>query len=811
MAKKTIERMSNGPTGAGTRQAGHRPAGAPGAPAPAGQQRDVFAWLDVARYAGPLITGLMIYPVLAIVVRDLTASSLATRVIVSVALLASAYGFPLLAWLESAPRQNTFDRARASISIVWLFLAALGTAWFGGPHKYLVDAPWSWFLFGAGFLLALWWIIGALPAVAGRGEDHHPQADTLAEALGLGQSRIIGAEHDPNGTRSMYRFKLKGVSVQALRDAIPLLTTRLQVPGNGVRVVTNLDNDAEPTMVVVREDVLRKLGPWPGPSRPGGSITEPCRVGRREDNSLIEVIKHGSQGGRHKLVAGMNGSGKTEGELNELAEITTRIDVICIWVDAIKAGQTVPDFAPALAKVATTKSQAVQLTQALVKAVEYRANTCKTRVWVPSPTHPAVAVNYEEGALLAEVLGSDLLDFVSTARSVGFFITFSLQRPSGPILSTDIRAQFPDRQCYGVDNADTADMVLPDKLTENGALPERWGQDYPGYHYRTAGTDFEQAMPSRSWKIPPIVMRRHVAEFGPKMCAGRGPVALDAGTAAAMGPAWTELTSGPEYALAHGWSQDETGAWVVPVGPEDETGTGTVPGPRETGDNVRDARIGTVIQVYGTGSKIDSVIVSETTQDRPGTGSETTQDRPGTGTGETETGRDRPGTEDDIDEDGLTVSERVEIAQEIATVRDEIAAELGEIDEDLAQALAEAEGQKIDDADLPNIKLWNTASSGLSYSERVQLVASKLAAALAEAGGPIEIKVGALAESLAEADGWQITQARPALYRLLHKAEEAGYAENLLKGGRWLIDPHMPAWLIRETGNLEATEGEDDE
>ena len=786
---KTAERA---PKGRGRAPA--KPPAATGQPVSRQAQRDVMGWLDVARYAGPFVVGLVIYPLLSIFIRDVFSSTF-TRVIVSLILVMCTYGFALLAWLESRPRMNEFDRWRASLSVAWLFASALGTMWFGGEHKYLIDTPWSGVLFGVGFLLALWWTIGALPAVAGRGEDHHGQPDTLAEALGLGQSTITSAEHDPSGKRSVYKWYLKGVSPQALRDAAELLAVRLQVPGNGVRVITNLDNVARPSMVVVREDVLRKMSPWPGLSRPGGSITEPCRVGVREDGSIVEVLKHGAKGksgGRHKLVGGMNGAGKTEGEICEIVEISSRVDVVCVWVDVIKAGQTVADIAPVLARVATTKAEAIELTQGLIAAVKYRANICKTRNWIPSPEMPAVSVNYEEGALLAECLGDDLLAFVSTARSVGIFITYSLQRPSGAVVSTDIRAQFPDRQCYGVDNDDTALMVLPEDIIENGADPARWGQDFPGYQYRTAGDKNQQSMPCRSWAIDPRELRRVIAENALAMCGGRGPEALDVGTARAIGTGWTGLVSGPAYALSHGWSLDDTGKWVVPVPAEtdedeDETGetmseteTGTASGPGETGT-------GTVVPV---------------TQDRTETKIETRETDTGTGTSGTET-----------NEDGLTMSEREELHREIATVRDEVAAELGPIDPELAEALREAEGVKLADDELPDLELWTGTASGsaLSYAERVSLVSAELRGALDQTDGTIEIKIGRFVERLAEHDGWLASQARPALYRLLHKAEDAGHARNLYSGGRWTIERSMPEWLLREAGRLEATEGEDDE
>jgi hypothetical protein len=800
MASKMIEKSSGTLSGRGR---GKTPA-APqyGPTAGGGSSLDVGRALDILRYLGYWIVGLVLVPGLSILGRSLWAGSLGPKLIASLVLVVVAVMLTRALWDESRPRGNMHDRYRVAGSVLWLFAALIGTSWLGGPGPVAVARPWADVMWGSGAVLALWWTLGALPAVAGRGNDAHAQApDTLAQALGLGSSVVTGADRDEKGIRTAYRWRLAGVSIAALRAAAPLLAVRLGIPANGIRIIEDPDNAATPTMIVVSEDVLRKMPPWPGPSIPGGSITEPVRSGLYEDGTEVTSVRYG----RHKLVGGATGSGKTESEITEFADILTRRDVCAFWADAVKPGQTVPDFAPAITRVATTKAQVRKLVIGLIAAVEYRATLPIGRMWRPTPAAPAMHVHFEEGAVLQQVLGDKLLEFVATARSVGITITWSMQRPSAESLSTDVRAQFADRACYGVLKDDDADMVLNEATIEAGAAPQVWKDEFPGYQYREAGPDRRKhSMPNRAWLIPPRALRAHVAKWAPRMAQ------LDEGTARAMGDAWTELKSGAQYAVEHGWiAPTGSAGWIPPASRDgddetDDGGTaGPIPSPREPepGDPTRGGSVPLGETNGGDDVRDDETSRDETTgQDEP----------PAYGTAETRRRAEpsRPERDDEEGEDGMTASEREAYNSEIETARAELVEALGPIDPDLAAALRDAEGQQVDVGDVPDFDLWTGDGDELDYAGRVAAVAAELEQRMPAQADGVEVSVTDLADVLTEVPGWR-TVAKPALYRLLGKAIEAGQAEDREHGSYW-VTATCPGWLRREVARLAATEGEEE-
>ncbi len=758
MATKQKEKTRQTPPRQRQPEPGHGQGGSP-------RSHEIFRLLDGARYAAPWIVGLMIIPGLSVGGRFLWGGNDLLKAVASVLLVTISGVLIYAVWDESAPRSNRWDRLRVAISTGWVFGAAVGTAWLGGPGPWSIHRPWADILWGIGCVLSLWWTLGALPAVAGRGHDGHGR-DTLAEKLGLGVGTdITDVRTDAGGIRKTFTFRLKGCSVEALQSAVPLLASRLQVPATGVRVVENPDDAGAPSLVVMAKDVLKKMGQWPGPLNPGGSIAEPVLSAMRECGSLVTAIRLY----RHLLIGGMTGAGKTEGAIGELLDIITRRDVVVVWSDTGKPGHTLPDIAPAMTKVVVDRPGTVKMVNALQKAVTYRASRASGRKWKPTKSLPAILVHFEEGALVASILGTDLRDFVATARSVGIIVTLSMQRPSANALDTDVRAQFADRWCFGVSRSEDTDMVLTEGMTEKGVAPEKWADKKPGYCYREAGPEVDHATPARTWLIPPNVVKAHVAEWAPKMAT------LDKGTADAMGQAWAELTSGEAYALANGWTKDRRGNWVPPVDL----------------DLDEDEEVAQVDEVVTQAATTPPVLAN-----------------PAWGSPAQDEGA-QVETEDDEMSEHLTAQERAEIEADVEQLRNEVVEALGPIDPEIAEAVRQSDAGVDVHKDGEDFELWTGDGTPLTYEGRVLAVADELAQRLEGHSEGVFIKVEDLAEAMAEVPGWHTGQA-PACYRLLGKAEAAGEAEH--KGrGAWWISPTCPGWLRREVARIEATEGEDDE
>lgn len=760
---------------------------------PRGGFTDISDAIHWTGYAAPYIIGGLIIPLWGILPRLLFGSTRNLLMLGSAILLIIGIGLAYAAWDESRPRRP-YQRRRATVTILWVFLAAAGTHWVSEPLDYGWWGPGSWWgisprwwLFEVltGLCLAIWWTIGALPAVKGDGLDQHAQGkDLLAEALGLGETHPRG-ETQVDGPRKTVPLRLKGVTIEALRAATGLIAVKARAPRGGVRVIENPRDASAPDVVILTEDVLRDMPAPPAPSRPGGSITEPVRIGLHEDYSECENTRvEEGFGGQHKIVGGRTGSGKTTGWQEETLEIITRRDVVLMHADIRKLAQTFPDVAPAFARVASTTAGAKKLCLGLIGAVEYRSERVG-RCWsVYSLDHygnpmPAIGVSLEEAAAYANELGKTLREAVETLRSVGIFVTLSMQRPAGELLDTNVRAQFGGGQCFPVMRDEDVAMVLNEETILGGATPEAWGPKLPefaGYYYCECDDSAKHSTPGRTWWRSPAEVMARVAEWAPRMAWNRGPEGLDQGTAEAMGEAWTDLTSGADYALAHGWTRTEAGAWVPP--------SAVVTQPPVTQP------------AYGTPPVV--------TQKPPAV----VQDHP---VDETQPGPDQPAQDDD---DQLTEEERVETEEDMRDVRGEVLEEIAEDPDvkedpdpegdDVPAGWSEEEAPVTEDFEVDA----GTPGPELDYRARVLAAADVIDKVTGRSRKTVRTSV--LVTAWFEVPGISQSQ-RPALNRLLAKLVTVGEAEDPGRG-RWTLEATAGDWLRRHADELVAgAESDEDE
>ncbi|WP_243726268.1 ATP-binding protein [Actinomadura rubrisoli] len=127
---------------------------------------------------------------------------------------------------------------------------------------------------------------------------------------------------------------------KAAEDAIKAtdrIESGMRLPPGSV-IVARDDDRADRAHVTVSDPraIRRPIG-WPGPSRPGGSVDEPLRIGIYQDGDEAEYrfVSH------HLQIMGMTGSGKSiGGAWNIVAEIITRTDAAVFSIDVSKDDQT---------------------------------------------------------------------------------------------------------------------------------------------------------------------------------------------------------------------------------------------------------------------------------------------------------------------------------------------------------------------------------------------------------------------------------------------------------------------------------------
>jgi hypothetical protein len=318
---------------------------------------------------------------------------------------------------------------------------------------------------------------------------------------------------EPNKVTAPLQLAAGQVTSDDLGNRIKHIAGELGVSPTSIRIVPDPDRADQATLVVVPKDELKTSTVWPGPSSPGGSITEPIVIGIYEDGQQailwFPFDEHTKRNATHFLAAGMNGSAKSTGISVAMADALTRRDVIVWAVDPSKGMQTFAAFLPYLDWVEMTEAGGNQMIDALSQVITARANHLGQhgyKNWTPDAHEhlgmPYMVVWIEEAAKFFRN-GTEMEGLVMEARSAGISVIISLQRPSSTSMPTDVREQLGGVLCFGVKGSTTADMALPDDVRDAGARPEAWENRKPGYAYLVApGVDEERyATPLRTYLI----------------------------------------------------------------------------------------------------------------------------------------------------------------------------------------------------------------------------------------------------------------------------------------------------------------------
>ncbi|MFJ3141695.1 plasmid transfer protein TraB [Streptomyces halstedii] len=347
------------------------------------------------------------------------------------------------------------------------------------------------------------------PQTAGNGAA---ETGVLVKAIGDAKVALRGKPKvEPNKVTVPLQLSAGQVTSDDLGNRIKHIAGELGVSPNSIRIVPDPDRADQATLVVVPKDELKTPTPWPGPSSPGGSITDPVVIGIYEDGeeAVLWFPAGPGRNATHFLTAGMNGSGKSAGQSVAITEALTRRDVIVWAVDPSKGMQTFAPFLAHLDWVEMTEAGGNQMIDALTQVITGRANELGRhgfKNWTPEAFEklgmPYMVVWIEEAAKFFRN-GTEMEGLVMEARSAGISVIISLQRPSATSMPTDVREQLGGALVFGVKGSTTADMALPDDVRDAGARPEAWENRKPGYAYLVApGVDEERySTPLRTYLI----------------------------------------------------------------------------------------------------------------------------------------------------------------------------------------------------------------------------------------------------------------------------------------------------------------------
>jgi hypothetical protein len=381
---------------------------------------------------------------------------------------------------------------------MWFIVASLVGWWTRG----VVDA-WGFGGFGA----CLFWTIRR--AVLNGALEQGETGKETALQKALGGARISKPREIDGRVVAQVEVKRGEQTVKDLQGQREHLAGVLGVRPEAVRIAPNPKDAGKAEMVIVPNDPLEGVIPWPGPSAPGQSIADaPIPIGVYEDmlHALIWLCGDDAKARAlaHWLIMGMNGAGKSQAWVMAMADALTRNDFALWGSDHVKGVQTFGPLADAMDRHATTLADAKKMIAAARDVAAYQQNELGKlgyKQWEKGCPFPLLMVWIEEAS---EVV-SDSQSFVrlvERARSAGVVIVASLQRASHDNIDTSARAQLAASLCFGVRDHTDATFALPDNVLDAGAAPDSWGNRRPGYFYLVApGVDEERwAVPGRTYR-----------------------------------------------------------------------------------------------------------------------------------------------------------------------------------------------------------------------------------------------------------------------------------------------------------------------
>lgn len=422
-----------------------------------------------------------------------------------------------------------------------LIAAGVMTAWLAvtGLPLHFWEAEQFWILFIPGFFVALSWNMPRTRAVHGEGKDTHKESEL--EKVGLHPSTVIKpsrtvpgeivVEHKDGEDTSVLQAAL--VKIESMRKLSAGTLTAVIGKHRGQSVIRAIDPGS-----------LDKPVMYPGPSRSGGSISEPLRTGQYADGEPLESVQV-----NHGLTMGLTDAGKTFEAFYRITEMMTRRDIVNWWNDPIKGMQSAGPLLAGLDWAAQDETEAKAMLRGLLAAIPARTNELGRlgyTKWTPQvyKKHgiPKLHVQFEEAAWLME--SGALVKVAERARSAGIEFDISLQRASHDRMDTSVRSMLARRTCFGVMAAADAEFCLRSETIDAGASPHLWGDTKKGALYREAGDikTHRWSIPARSFALPakPGDPKEFDATILTRVIEEHASIRaeLDPVTVAALGPAY---------------------------------------------------------------------------------------------------------------------------------------------------------------------------------------------------------------------------------------------------------------------------------
>ncbi|HEY9409342.1 MAG TPA: FtsK/SpoIIIE domain-containing protein, partial [Jiangellaceae bacterium] len=377
---------------------------------------------------------------------------------------APACGLAVLAYSvaqRSASRRNAIHLAVAIIGALLL-----------GWSAWAVSTGPSWPTYVVMLVLVTAAGLAYWPWLASRRDPRHvevtlpahlvPDAKEIVDPfkpLGLSGATWVGArEAIPSGYRTVLALPLGKNGRQVADTKGPDIAHLLDVGVDDVELLEDPKRAARVTVLVHTRDLLEKPAPWPLRNAETTDLYDGIPLGRNRAGELItlDLID------RHLLIAGESGSGKSNVETIVAAAAALDPEVQLWGIDG-KITE-LPAWRPRMtAYVDDNPRAALDLLGDLRKTMAARQRILRDqghRTVRRGDGMGLIVLLIDELARFVLDVGGDLgpkfvtalLDVLQVARSVGVIVVANTQRPSGALLTGDLRAGFTWRLAMRMDS-----------------------------------------------------------------------------------------------------------------------------------------------------------------------------------------------------------------------------------------------------------------------------------------------------------------------------------------------------------------------
>ncbi|MGA5764462.1 hypothetical protein [Nonomuraea bangladeshensis] len=454
-------------------------------------------------YARPWILAPLIYGLACVLYVTLRSDDPETIAWTSFLMAAAVLVLAGVTWWQSHARSiggRLHSTLTTALVGVWACAATINSPWTAVTGRAALIG---------GLTIVISWNIRA--ALRRKGVDGAQlAADPLKALFGAGAERAgIAADatttaRGEHKTEASVQLEEGRATAEDLQKRVPYVESGMRLPPGSITVSLDPDDASKAKVTISDPRVLKNRIPWPGPSRPGGSIGEPLRLGLWQDLDIVEYVLHG----HHVQIMGMSGSGKSIGACwNILAEVMTRFDAAVFAADITKADQTLGPLEKGLHRVEYTAAGARAMLRDIQAQLPARTAWLSKhgyQKWVPGCGLTYWIVWLEECPDIIDALPEkeqeEFLSMLKAIRSAGGTVVLSLQRSDYTQMPTIARGQLA-KMCLGVESASDAKFGLSEAQREAGARPEMWAQKQPGMAYLDAPSIPEEriAMALRSW------------------------------------------------------------------------------------------------------------------------------------------------------------------------------------------------------------------------------------------------------------------------------------------------------------------------